>query len=692
MKAKQLIIGLLFLINLTVLYSQTTVSIDFKCQKYIGNVSALNREQYFNLHDSYSDWDFSVDDIKYLKNDLGISFGRAFGAPAPALLTTFPTENEIKTQGQNSISATGNNPRVAAFKTAEMVYTNHPKSVFKWKGLNANYDQEASYISNWFKYNFGTYNGQTIPMPKYYEPINECFVHASEFGHPNNDQVMEEMMKFHLAVADHLHVKVPGLKIGGPSEAWAEPDFNNFNHWNTRMKKFMDITNNKMDFYITHIYDGKNVAGGDKYRSGSNAEALMDISNAYGFIKYGEVKPQVISEYGITRPDWEGTDYDTGRDGKIIRSVNNLLMQFLNRPDRIEKSIPFIVGRASWYNDTGNKPYPWVISRKVNGQWQWTHLTKFYEMWKNVSGSRVKVYASDPDILVNAFVNGNKAYLAIDNLEFNSKSVNLSFLTNLGTPQSVLLKKVSMVNNVPVFTSTTFTGNNLSLDAEQTIVLEYTFANPIIFSATEKVTAYYANKYLLPITANQELQCNINNVVTGSGRAILKMGLGRELKASKKPVLKVNGMLVTVPDDWMGTTQNENADASGNGTFFGVIEIPVPMNILANNNTISLVFDTTGGHVSSLILSVEKLETSLSVQDDNFEKKSWLVYPNPVKNQLNINGLDDGDESFNISDINGKIIIRDGKLIKNTIDVSQLQSGFYFITTLSNKKIKFIKE
>jgi hypothetical protein len=447
-----------------------------------------------------------------------------------------------------------------------------------------------------------------------------------------------------------------------------------------------------MDFYVTHLYDGKNVTGGDKYRSGSNAEAVMDIIDAYGFIKYGEVKPQIISEYGMTRPDWEGTAYDTGRDGKIIRAVNTLLMQFLNRPDRVEKSIPFIVGRASWYNDTGNKPYPWVISRKVNGQWQWTHLTKFYELWKNVSGKRVKAYAADPDILVNAFVNSNKAYVTINNLEFNSKNINLSFLTSLGTPQSIMLKKISMINNVPVYTNVSFSGNNLTLDAEQTVVLEYIFASPIAFSNVERVNSYYANKYLQPITANQEIQFAINNVSTGSGRAILKMGLGRSLNASKKPVLKVNGTIVTVPDDWMGTSQAENADASGNGAFFGVIEIPVPMNVLTANNYISLMFDSTGGHVSSLILNVEKLDVSLAVENYTYDNNSITLSPNPAKDLFTIKGVTIG-EKIVITDILGKTMLKTtAKQENEVISTAGFTAGMYIVSVGGKTGLKLVKE
>ena len=71
------------------------------------------------------------------------------------------------------------------------------------------------------------------------------------------------------------------------------------------------------------------------------------------------------------------------------------------------------------------------------------------------------------------------------------------------------------------------------------------------------------------------------------------------------------------------------------------------------------------------------------------------LYPNPVKNEVTIdlsNKLDFLGKEFQIFDINSRIIF-EGKIneILNTIDVSSLQKGMYFIKIDKTLK-KFIKE
>lgn len=80
---------------------------------------------------------------------------------------------------------------------------------------------------------------------------------------------------------------------------------------------------------------------------------------------------------------------------------------------------------------------------------------------------------------------------------------------------------------------------------------------------------------------------------------------------------------------------------------------------------------------------------------DDYETNVISLYPNPVKNEVTIdlsNKLDSLGKEFQIFDINSRIIF-EGKIneILNTIDVSSLQKGMYFIKIDKTLK-KFIKE
>ena len=79
------------------------------------------------------------------------------------------------------------------------------------------------------------------------------------------------------------------------------------------------------------------------------------------------------------------------------------------------------------------------------------------------------------------------------------------------------------------------------------------------------------------------------------------MSIGREHDLSKTPEVLVNGEKVEVPSNWKGY------DQANRKKFFGAIEIPIPMNFIMKNNTIKISFPDAGGHLSSLILDVEKI-------------------------------------------------------------------------------------
>jgi Secretion system C-terminal sorting domain len=71
------------------------------------------------------------------------------------------------------------------------------------------------------------------------------------------------------------------------------------------------------------------------------------------------------------------------------------------------------------------------------------------------------------------------------------------------------------------------------------------------------------------------------------------------------------------------------------------------------------------------------------------------LYPNPVKDELNIEGLNLGETTISILDVQGRELktITNGK--SNSINVKQLSAGVYYLKIESDKKItvlKFVKE
>ena len=88
------------------------------------------------------------------------------------------------------------------------------------------------------------------------------------------------------------------------------------------------------------------------------------------------------------------------------------------------------------------------------------------------------------------------------------------------------------------------------------------------------------------------------------------------------------------------------------------------------------------------------IETTLGT--DEFTINNISVYPNPAKGILNYTISDQIVlTAVTINDISGKQIYKSGNTINNSIDVSSLSSGVYFVTFTSDKGTatkKFIKE
>ncbi|MET3025476.1 T9SS type A sorting domain-containing protein [Flavobacterium sp. UW10123] len=83
-------------------------------------------------------------------------------------------------------------------------------------------------------------------------------------------------------------------------------------------------------------------------------------------------------------------------------------------------------------------------------------------------------------------------------------------------------------------------------------------------------------------------------------------------------------------------------------------------------------------NASAFIIRLKGTEVVLSNEDFIKEKKSFSVWPNPVKNTLNINSLNESNYSVKIYDLLGRLIYTKEN-VNTSIDVSSFTSGLYLI-------------
>jgi hypothetical protein len=126
-----------------------------------------------------------------------------------------------------------------------------------------------------------------------------------------------------------------------------------WHQWDEVWKGFIDNIGHNRDFYSVHFYDwaSMDVEGQGTFRSAAQIEATLEMVEWYQQHKHGKSKPIVISEYGAIASQ-QRLDLDPKYIDWIgMRTYSKMLLQFLQRPHLIRKSMPFMPVKATWGND-----------------------------------------------------------------------------------------------------------------------------------------------------------------------------------------------------------------------------------------------------------------------------------------------------------------------------------------------------
>jgi len=116
--------------------------------------------------------------------------------------------------------------------------------------------------------------------------------------------------------------------------------------------------------------------------------------------------------------------------------------------------------------------------------------------------------------------------------------------------------------------------------------------------------------------------------------------------------------------------------------------------VLVSYNGTSIVFNDANGPdtfdvFSNVPVDMSTLNNSVIAENTNLSNVS--IYPNPVENNLRVVGINK-ITSVIISNISGQQILKFSNVSDNSIDISSLKEGFYFVTLNNNAVLKFIKK
>ncbi len=483
------------------------------------------------------------------------------------------------------------------------------------------------------------------PKPKYLELMNEPLFDLID-GPVNFQRVpanavptVQKIFDYHKGAAIEFR-KNPAnsdVMIGGYTTAFPNYEVNNFKEWEERDQLFIDTAGEQMDFFSIHLYDFPNFNRSEQYRKGSNMEATLDMLERYSMQKLGEIKPWVISEYGSQLHGDFCQPWSSERDWRMIKAINSMMISFMERPNVIAKTVPFIVAKAEWGRNTKNNtcpkfadgesvPYYWRLMRQADepasstGEWIYADTVKFYELWSDVKGTRIDSWSQDLDILVDAYVDDKIAYVIVNSLEFENKTLDLSFLGDNGNTVNTVEIKHLYLNGTErdgtvTLTEEAFTTlpDTFVLGTEATAIIKVTYDNTIEMNGTSQEIKHYAPVSKQPIQANVEQSYRVSLdgfTPGGEGEAILRLGVGRDHTLAVMPSsIVLNGKTVAISSDfdYRGYDQSKGGTlfpSKGRDTFFGVLEIPVNYADLAASNDIKITFEQAGGHVSSVALQV----------------------------------------------------------------------------------------
>ncbi|WNH11944.1 T9SS type A sorting domain-containing protein [Thalassobellus suaedae] len=693
----------------------TQVKATINAKHMVGGTDAFNRAKFITIHANQTENEWNGDNkVGDLRNDFlngyDVYMGRDTGGITYNLnqVTQDPTRpgyaepSNIATRGQNSRNSYANQTSLHQYEARNNLIIAGQKYPF-WTGTGqkptaqgwslANGTATGEYMGRYINEFHGN-NGQ--PVPAFVEVINEpAYEHLG--GPEDYTNSLQEIADFHNEVALAIKAQAPNLKVGGYTTAFPNFEKGDFQRWNNRWKLFMDVAGANMDFWSIHLYDFPAIGGKKRLRSGSNLEATFDMMEQYSYMKFNQVKPFVISEYGAQMHDYANQQWSPLRDWLHLKAQNAQLMSFLDRPNNIASAINFLIVKAEWGYNNGI-PYQHRLMRKENeptsytGQWVYTDMLKFYQLWKNVKGTRIDITSSNLNIQVDGYVDGNKAYIILNNLNFTDEVIDLSVIETKGEAINDINKKHLYLNgsNLPVLLDESVPTNTstVTLHAESTMILEYTFTNAIVIDESNTESKYYATSYLKPIAANQAETFQINGITKNTfGEAVLRIGVGRPHGLNLRPTVTVNGTSLDVPNNWRGDNQ------ANRERFFGVLEIPVPFDVLQTNNSISVEFPDAGGHISTATLQVYNFSSdlrniTLSVDKNSVSKKTF-IYPNPTTGLFNITNVP-GFKNMKLYNITGSEV-KSFKPAQN-YDISELPSGIYFLKTDNGWVNKLIKQ
>ncbi|MGC6456269.1 MAG: beta-agarase [Coraliomargaritaceae bacterium] len=613
-----------------------TLTVYPEITRSVKGFTELERKRYFSIADDGRGFDQRIldnDTYDYLVNDLGISFGRQLGPVKAAVLwekaviedTKRPGYADIeylkkKYAGRSQILPSrmyedfGPNLNVAAHGDHNVF----PGFMGKYttpeaeKGPHAEYlpeniDAAAELSAAVMKY---AYNDFT--RPAYYEPLNE-----PHWAYHKGDHIAQ----WHLRTKEEVQKLSPDVKVGGYCSSVSYFFQDEYRVWDS-FEKFMLNTDGKLDFYSFHTYDyyrleSDTIVG--RVQSGLPLEGTFDMVAASASNHFGEEKPIVVSEHGgspwdtppgayrgekaagylaekhFPRSGFSGSDFEWEMKKRSIIDfvhVSSMIantMTFLDHPHVLKKAVPFVLLHAydwdpKYYavlyvpNNYADKT-DWVPSGMVN----------YYKFFQGVKGRRVQFFCSDPDVQTQAFVDGNKVYVVMNNLSSRPETIRLKGING----DAVRIRRFGRNQDfTPFFKEGTLdVAEELILDGREAVVItaEQDLAIEEVSAVNE--LPFYGDCLCEKGRGGEPITLHISNLPVDEDLeyAILRVALAQEENQCEGVRIFFNGEELVVPSEDAADRYFDDTEKRGSD-FATLKAIRIRTDLLQSRNELTVLF------------------------------------------------------------------------------------------------------
>jgi len=469
-----------------------------------------------------------------------------------------------------------------------------------------NVDAGGEYIATYLKYAFTDWT-----RPATYEIVNE----------PNyrvwSDQRFAQL---HTAVKDHVRALNLDTAVGGPCISvgyFYKDDYDDF-----YLKSFIDHTNGDLDFYSFHVYDflrwdSANTEFYGTVTTGLPLESVFDLVQNYTHNQFNKEVDLVLSEHGgyiieggnaamddIANRFFPGSGFAWEMQRASIAEylgISSMIantMTFMNNLHVVRKGVPFILQEtSSWDPRYGNALLVKENYDPASNTWFETDYVHFYNFFKNVQGRRVEIQNPDPDIQSQAFVDGDKLFVLLNNLAEKAQPLALN-LPSVGV-QSITLRRFGRsANFTPSFSQSTLASlDNLTIAGRESLALEIDYSSSLPEGALLNEVPRYGNLVTQQFSGSKTYQITTPDYQSAR-YATLRISVGRASGSDHHLKVNFNGIPLQVPLE----------DCSGyldTGEYGSTKLIKVPVDILQATNTITASFLAGGsGGIGSVVLRV----------------------------------------------------------------------------------------